>query len=1063
LRRLINPPPLNVLEDTMKKRKLLLSILTLAITFAGSLSTLAQVDVSAATVKGIITDQQNAVVVGATVTAKSVERGTTRSTRTDSGGAFLIPTLQPGTYELRIEAQGFETKVINNVELTVGQIVVYDQQLRAGGVNAEVVVTSDAPVIEVEKTQQANTINKLQIENLPNIGRDFTAYVFTLPGVASSNVPRAQNPGFTFGTSGFSIGGSNGRNNLVTIDGGENEYGSGQIRTNISVEAIQEFQVNRNAFAAEFGFTAGTAVNIVTKSGTNNFHGSGYVFYRSQKTSARQFFNVGAKKAFDQQVYPGVTFGGPIAKNRAFFFTSYEALKSDTARFRQYLTNPLLNPTALQAAYIAQLSASTNANVRRIGADLQTALSTTASNFPNTFKLLSESSGNFVAADRLHSWTTRLDYQASERDAINGRFSLTHNETDNLLGGSATAAVSTTATLPVRDYTAVGTWTHNFGAHVVNQARVQFVPNNSARTISKAPDTTSLLIQGVGSFGRDFATPFNTFQDRYQFEDTLSYARSNHNYKFGASFRRVSYRVINELWFSGEWTFSSGTFPVILAVAPADRAALVGFNLANGIAANGPATANLSSLQSFNYNLPFLYRQGFNNPEWKDTANYLGVFAQDSWKIHPRFTLDYGIRYDYDGEPKPLQHNGYVSPRLGFAWDPKGDQKTVIRGGGGIFYAPVYYQVVYVTNLLNDSGNFINQIFKTPLDGAQTPAAIWGAGVAKGILPFKALSEADVKALGINTGQGNAGRVVFDVDPDYKNNYSIQASFGISRELRRDLSLDLAYQMYKGVHIQTSQEVNYKETGVITPGIGPQFARIDPAIAQKNIYKSIGNSVYHGMTMSLRKRYSDNFQFEAHYTWSKAIDDQTDFNSAFSAFIPTRLDLERADSAFDVRHNLVVNGVWKTPWKAGAGHNFLARAFADMTLSPIGNIRTGIPFTVRIGRDVNGDTHGTYDRPYFAARNTGRGDYFYNLSIRVNKQFFINRESGVRAELITEITNLFNRVNFLSVNDVFGTDPQFLFGPYNLKGSRRIAPTSPLGFNSALPGRQVQFGLKMAF
>ena len=147
---------------------------------------------------------------------------------------------------------------------------------------AQIEITGDAPVIEVERTQQSNTINNLQIENLPNIRRDFTAYVFTLPGVSSSTIPRAQNPGFTFGTSGFSIGGSNGRNNLITIDGGENEYGSGQVRYFPSIEAVQEFQVNRNAFAAEFGFTAGTAVNVITKSGTNSFHGSGYVFYRSQ-------------------------------------------------------------------------------------------------------------------------------------------------------------------------------------------------------------------------------------------------------------------------------------------------------------------------------------------------------------------------------------------------------------------------------------------------------------------------------------------------------------------------------------------------------------------------------------------------------------------------------------------------------------------------------------------------------------------------------------------------------------------------------------------------------------
>lgn len=1059
----------------MRKIKILLSVLTLAFTFAGSLSALAQVDVSSATIKGTITDQNKAVVVGATVTAKSIERGTMRSARTDSGGNYVIPTLQPGVYEVRIEAQGFDAAIIPKAEVTVGQIAIYDIELRPGGVKAQVEITTDAPVIEAERTQQANTINKLQVENLPNITRDFTQYVFTLPGVSSSTVPRAQNPGFTFGTSGFSIGGSNGRNNLITIDGGENEYGSGQVRYFPSVEAIQEYQVNRNAFAAEFGFTAGTAVNVVTKSGTNDFHGGAYVFYRSQKLAARQYFNVGANKAFDQQFYPGFTFGGPIKKNKAFFFTSYEYLKSDAARFRNYLTNPLLNPTAGQNAYLNLLAASSNANIRRIGSDLQAALTTTAARYPNTSKLLNDSTGNFTAAERFHSWTTRFDYQISEKDSLSGRFSLYRTQQDNLLGGSPTAAISTTAFLPTRDYTTVVTWTRAISTNMVNQARAQFVPNNSARTIPKAPGTTSLLIGGVGNFGRDFATPFNTFQDRYQFEDTLSYSQGRHNWKFGASFRTVSYEVINELWFGGEWTFSSGIFPSILAVAPADRVAVAGFNIANGLGQNGPATANLSSLQSFDLNLPFLYRQGFNNARWKDSASYLGMFGQDSWKIHSRFTLDYGVRYDYDAEPAPLQHNGYVSPRLGFAWDATGDQKTVIRAGGGLFYSPVYYQVAYVTNLLNDSGQFINQIFKTPatLPATQQPAAIWAAGLAKG-LPFKALTEADLNSFGVNTGAKNAGRVVFDADPNYKNNYSAQVSFGISRQIRRDLSLEVAWQMYRGVHIQMSQEVNYAEApcaaGATTPvaclnpaAYGPRYVPIDPTKVQDNVYKSIGNSIYHGMTASLRKRFSHHFQFDANYTFSKAIDDQTDFNSAFSAFLPTRLNLDRAVSAFDVRHNFVANAVIITPFKSGPGHNALARAFSDINISPILQMRSAIPFTIRLGTDTNGDTHGTYDRPFKASRNSGRGDKFINTSLRVNKQFYINREKGMRVEFLTEFTNLFNRTNFLSVNDVFGVNTPFLTGPFDIRGSKDISPTSPLGFNSALSPFQAQFGLKFAF
>src|SRR4030095_3622119 len=197
----------------------------------------------------------------------------------------------------------------DDVRLTVGQSLVFNVQLSASSITAQVAITGDLPLIEIERTQQANTISPQEVENLPNVGRTFQNYVYTLPGVSSSNAPRVQFASRVTGfqTSVFSIGGSNGRNNLVTVDGGENELGSGTIRYDVSTEAIQEFQVNRNSFSAEFGFTAGTAVNIVTKSGTNSFHGSGFIYYRSDATSARNpFENLDpGKQSFDRQYFPG--------------------------------------------------------------------------------------------------------------------------------------------------------------------------------------------------------------------------------------------------------------------------------------------------------------------------------------------------------------------------------------------------------------------------------------------------------------------------------------------------------------------------------------------------------------------------------------------------------------------------------------------------------------------------------------------------------------------------------------------------------------------------------------
>jgi hypothetical protein len=1051
-------------------KKFCQSLTALILLVAATVAALAQADVSTATVKGTVTDQQGATVPNAAVTIKDLDQGTTRADTTDSNGEFQIRLLRPGIHEITVDAKGFAQYLIKEAQLTVGQTATFDIKLQVAGVQTEVVVTSSAPLIEIERTQQANTIEQRVVENMSNVGRNFQTYVYGLPGVASSDAPRVQGGArFTFGSSGFSIGGSNGRNNLVTVDGGENEYGSGGLRFGVSPEAIQEFQVNRNSFTAEFGFTAGTAINVVLKSGTNSFHGSGYLFYRSQQTSARDPFDFNAKKPFEQQVYPGFTFGGPVVKNKLFFFTNYERQKNDSARFRSYTDSGLLRPSTAQAALLAQLDASADANVRRISANLRNALTTTATNYPTTFKLLRESEGTFNGLARLNTWHTRMDYQASQRDSINGRFTLTRNFTDDI-GDINDISPGRANSLLYRDYSTVVTWTHNFGSNLINQARVQFSPNNYAET---APHSAGVgfTIVGLATFGRFFGAPYIVTQHRYQFEDNLTWIRGNHTFKFGGSYRPVTYIFRNDLWFSGLYTFtSSAAYPTTLAVPAADRAAFT--------ATAGSNIPQLTPLQNFNLNQPLLYRQGFNNPTWRGTGHYFGGFAQDSWKVHPRLTLDIGGRIDYDGEPKPVPHHAYFSPRVGFAWDVMGDHKTVLRGGSGIFYSPIYLQIPAYTSVLNGSGQFINQIFRT-VAGAAT---VWQAGITQGKHPFGVLSQADINALGISTAAGAPGRVLFDLDPDYKNNYSIQANLGIQRQLASDLSIELAYQMYHGLHLQQPVALNYIESTTAPatrdPRLGPLYrvcqvadnCRLvsDPTVTQFTAYTSRGISIYHGMTASLNKRFSRHFQFTANYTWSKAIDDQTDFSSSFSAPFPTRLFTERALSSFDIRHNIVFGGVFQSPFK-----NWALR---DITLSPGVYIRSGIPFTLYAGTDINSDTRVDNDRLFYIGRNTGLGPNFRSVNLRFSKAFRLKADSPVRIEITADAANLFNRTNFSAVRDIlpvtFNAAGQItsLAADYNentvrLRGrrERNFRVGEPLSFINAFDSRQILWGLKFVF
>ena len=1065
------------------------------------LTIFAQADVTSATVRGTVTDSQGGTVPNATLTIKSSDQGTTRVVQSDAGGEFTFLTLRPGPYELTIQAQGFAQQIVKEIQLTVGQVVTVELKMQVATVTTEVTITDAAPLIEVERTQQSNTIESKQIQNLPNIGRDFTSYIYTLPGVASSTAPRVQGGGrFTFGTSGFSIGGSNGRGNLTMVDGGENEYGSGQLRFALSPEAVQEFQVNRSSFNAEFGFTAGTALNVVTRSGSNNFHGSAYTYFRSDKTAAQERFIPAfipqGTRVYQQQFYPGFTLGGPIVKNKVFFFTNYERQKLDIARFRSYSNNILIQLSAPQTALLNRLDTSTDATVKAVAAQFRAALATNATSNAPAYNLLRQNEGIINAPFRLNNWITRVDYNLSPNDAIMGRFSTAHNFNEQL-GTDPGTSPSNATTLEVRDYTALIGWTRNFGSNIVNQLRVQFSPKNSATTTPRPAGSTALILTGIAAFNRNSVAPFNTRQNRYQFENNLTWIRGNHTMKFGGTFRPVQYEVRNDLWVGGEWNFQGGVYPLTALVPAAAQGAVFSAlcttagrpaadcttaPTASATIASLTAGTTLNALQSFNFGLPFLYRQSFGNSTWKGTVRFLGFFAQDSWKVNDRLTLDFGGRVDYDGEPRPVPTATYFSPRFGFAFDVTGDKKTVIRGGGGIFYSPVYYQVPYLTNLLNDTGEYLSQVFRSPaFPATQTPAALWGRGVAAGKLPFQQLTAAELTAAGVATTPKGTGRVVVEIGPNYKANYSVQTSLGIQRQIVHDLSVEVAYNMYRGVHIQQPVPVNLCEAGAAgctptaanaaalatrNPAFGPLYQSIDPTITQKFQYTSRGNSIYHGMTLAMTKRFSNHFSLMSSYTWSKTIDDVTDFNTAFAAPFATRLFLDRALSSFDLRHNYVFSGVFSSPWK-----NYALR---DFSIAPIISIRSGIPFTLTTGQDINGDTRGGNDRLFYIGRNTGIGPNYRSVDGRLTRAFRFRSDGVARLDFTVEAINLFNRTNYAAVRDIIPptvdatgkfTEPDYNAGTVRLTGrtDRSISRGQPLAFASAFEPRRFQFGLKLVF
>jgi hypothetical protein len=495
-----------------------------------------------------------------------------------------------------------------------------------------------------------------------------------------------------------------------------------------------------------------------------------------------------------------------------------------------------------------------------------------------------------------------------------------------------------------------------------------------------------------------------------------------------------------------------------------------------------PALATpINSLQAFNLNLPIVYQQGFGDAAANSWSSRYGLYLQDAWKLRPNFTLNYGLRYSIHDEPFFIPtYKRDFQPRAGFSWDPWSDGKTAIRGGAGIFTGFLNNAVANVTTELSGMGDpsNINIVLATATSnalGLPTSFAVYQTLLARGVIGQRAITLADVAAapLNINPRPGAPLEVRFRLGPGYRNPTTYQASLGVQRDLGAGVSLELNYLYARGIHITRNRDINQLgRTGAVNalnPLGGPTFSRasnfISPGRFQDNVYETTANSFYHGFTAQAQKRFARNFSLNAHYTFSKAIDEVTDFNSDFSAQNPLNLRLDRALSSFDQRHRFVASGVIQSPFE-----NLIAR---DWVLAPIVVAQSGRPFNLLLGFDANGDGRSQSDRPGQAGRNMGRGEAFYSFDMRLGRRFLVKESRYL--ELTVEGFNLFNRTNFQGINNVIGgacvanglpapcTAGATPLTDFNLRGRADQRPTSPLGFTSASDPRQLQFGARFNF
>ncbi len=1052
------------------RHTLKLIVTILIVTFVGTATALAQASSSTAELRGQITDANGAVIPGAKVTLLDKAKGVSRTATADVDGNYAFIGLLPSSYDLKVEAQGFAASNTATVELTVGQQANIPFKLSAGGVQATIDIVAGAEVVETNRTEQSSTIGARQINSLPINRRNFLDYALLTPGVAdsdniadSSDFRVAQTP-----QSGLSFGGNNGRGNMVSVDGAETLGASGGVQATISQEAVQEFQVVRNSYSAELGGASGGVVNIVSKSGANSFHGSAFGLFRDQRFDARNFFdyNPNGKSSFNRQQYGG-SVGGPIKQDKIFFFSSVERLSQDRTTFVNLPINT--NPTASQTALISYLSGFPGLP-SMVATGLQTALTTTPQSNPGTVNLFTNASGQFPFSDDQTQFSARIDRNFTDRSSGYLRFNLTDSVFENQAAGALTA-VSRGRTADTFNGGVVGSHNYQFSPTTFNELKLQF-SYTRAGFLPNDPNGPELNIEGFGFFGRDIFLPSRSIDRHFDVYDNVTKVMGDHTLKFGGSmfFNRLG--TSNETYLGGRFSFQ----PVIpLGNVISGSVGMQNLTLLrNFLQTNQPSllanlNAPINSIQAFNLGLPASFQGGFGEPNAFSWTNRYAFYVQDTWKLRPSFTLNYGLRYSLHDEPLfiPTYRKDF-QPRVGFSWDPRRDGKTVIRGGAGIFTGFLNNSIANVTSELSGTGDPTNIfiVLATP-SSAPSSFAVYQTLLQRGVLGTRPISLSDVSGppLNINPGPGQPLEVRFRLGPNYRNPTTYQASLGVQRDLGAGFSLDLSYLYARGIHLSRNRDTNQiSQTGfnptfnttcfvrnpsTAPPCIGGSTDLRDRNRFQDNVYEQTANSFYHGFTVQVQRRFSTNFSLNSHYTLAKSIDEVTDFNSDFSAQNPLNLNLDRSLSAFDQRHRFVVSGVFQSP--------FQNVALKQWVFAPIFVGQSGRPFNLLLGSDANNDGRSQSDRPGQAGRNTGLGEAYYSFDTRLGRRFFVKESRFL--ELTFEVFNLFNRSNLLGINNVVGAS-YIGITDYDARGSRDRRPTEPLGFTSAADARQMQFGAR---
>lgn len=1167
-----------------------------------------------AELRGTIKDPNGAVIQGAAVVARDDAKNVERSTVSNGAGEYVLLSIPPGSYTITVTAKGFSKMVAKDVNLTVGQAAVYPITMQIATAQLEVTVTGEALLIETAKTSTSTTIGQQRIENLPINGRNYVNFSLT-----NSQVQRDIAPSIGAApTSGLNFGGQRARSNAVNVDGMDAVDNSvNGIRSTLSQEGVQEFQIITNGYEAEYGRASGGVVNIISKSGTNDFHGSAFGYLRNRHIQAVNPFSNTPDPAYTR-VQAGIAFGGALKKEKTFYYFSFETTRRHETGFSTIGENnfglvPLPNAasfglpasalvTPAQQAFLATVPISplSVAYAQLAAGSSGVALAgtpgalnplgffpETGGPLPASFHSLLSQVGNYPVSEATDLYSLRLDHKFNANHSIMVRGGLSPSDVNGIQVNAQNQdfgqnAFSRTSSQNYHDTSIGAQWTWLLGSSKINDFRYQFSRRSLLYNFSAAPGggDVAVNIPGFAFFGREPFSFVRRTELRHQIADSFSWIKGHHSIKFGVDFNHLPVTADFTVNFGGIYNFGE-----LGATSLSPQFGLI-------------SAPSFSAVQAYGLGIPQVFIQGVGNPHDAFSLTTMGFFLQDSWRVSNRLTVNYGVRYDRESTPVfaavnaisqaaqdalgitqgiPADNNN-IAPRLGVAWDPKGDGRTIVRASYGLFYDHPLLALAFDSDVADGSQAPQFILFggapcnpagpPSPLNALNLNAtnAFMGllgvgnclpAGLAAGLNylgPQQRFNPAP-NAPSLFTGQQYLAAGVplisqpfgFPTGKDFQYGYAEQGSLGIERDLGHDLALSAVYNFTGGRHlnrpinsnptnprglIENWERANAAGGGFLSPlsvntcGVGPagpfvpaallSFFRksgfnpsltglfppacvsLATAVAQQYglglgvpvpfsdmvANFSNGSSVYHAMTVNLRKRMKNHYEFLASYTWAHAIDDSTDLQTLLSPQNDVRPDLERANSTFDQRHRFVFSGVYQS---GNQGSGFWGKFFGNWTLAPIIEFSSGRPFNIITGTDQNFNFSTSTDRPNAVAPgtpanacgnptvaskfsptgafqipcfvdsnpvdgiftgsldgNTGRNSGTRPMTIFTDMRFAKTIKFGERVKLegIMDMFNFINRFNVADVNSLYTEAGQ---------------PTA------AFDPRQFQFGLRLSW